>query len=203
MIINMCPMARKSLSPSPPQSFVDASCCRPSRPKLHLRNDVMAGAGRNPLRPEAARPRAGSELVIFSSTVWSDVAVRQRGSSPGFLPAYSLLLESPGQLGLPIPTPAGLSFLGAGIVSTVYLARCESSHSWDMYSGAACFFPLSLSFLCFLLVVFLFKCVKWRVLLPPSPFPLQTTDLQLIKAGNLLLCQRGEWTCACMCVCVK
>lgn len=109
----------------------------------------------------------------------------------------------------PRPTLASYSnssrliFFGAGIVSTVYLACCKSSLSWDMYSGAAFFFFLSLSFLCFLLVVFLFKCVKWRVPLPPSPFPLQRANLQLIKGWNSCYFARGESepVPACVCVC--
>lgn len=152
--------------------------------------------------PRAARPRPGSRLLIPSSTVWSDAAVRQRGSSPGFLPAYSSRFKSPGQHWLPIPTPAGLSFWGAGIVSTVYLACCKSSRSRDMHPGAAWVFFSSLSLLCFLLVVFVLKCVKWRVPLPPLSLSTPRTNLQLINRWNSCCCARGERVNLCLHVCM-
>lgn len=109
----------------------------------------------------------------------------------------------------PRPTLASYSnsstliFLGAGIVSTVYLACCKSSLCWDMYSGAAfLYFFFSLSFLCFLPVVFLLKCVKWGVPLPPSPFPLHRTTSRWLHAGTVATLPEGRVNlCLHVCMC--
>lgn len=162
-------MARKSLYPSPAQpfsippaaeraawNFVSEAMRRRCRWPMADGQWPMAGASNIQLSPGAAQPLSCLRLRASCCAGWSDAAVQQRRSSPGFLPAFSSYFKSPGQLWLPIPTPARLLiFLGAGIVSTVYLARCKSSLCWDMYSGAALsFFFFSLSFYVFFLLFF-------------------------------------------------
>lgn len=139
MIINMCPMARESLYPSP------ARLSRSLPPQPQQLQLPVLGPGAVPARPPDSPVH---KRLIFSGTLWSDVALRPRGSSPGFLPAYSSRFKSPGQLRLPIPTPAGLSFLGQELlVQFISLAASPPSAGTCTLVPCSFFFPSLSSFM--------------------------------------------------------
>lgn len=147
-------MARKSLSPCPAQPFPDP-CCSRAGDALMLGAALGAALGAGPAGAERPQPGAGNP----SRTLRSDGAVWRRGSSPGFLPTYASRFRSPGQLWLPIPTPAALSFWGQELLAQFIFLAASPPSAETCTPVPPAFFPPSLSLLCFLLV-FLFKCVK-------------------------------------------
>lgn len=143
------------------------------------------------------------QALLSSSVARPDAAVQRGWSSPGFLPAFSSRFKSPGQLWLPIPTPARLSFWGQELlVQSISLAASPPSAETCTLVPRSFIFFFSLSFLCFLPVVFLLKCVKWGVPLPPSPFPLHRTTSRWLHAGTVATLPEGRVNlCLHVCMC--